>query len=138
MSNKRFVPIADIDGYIRALKTEGFYSPYEIECIRQRHINALEAQNKPEIVIPPKRTMDYVKNVASKDDVYLKMKVGKNGVKAQVIAPWSEYLDWIAKHGTRNIPDLVVIRCHALNGAPRSWCEMMYKLMLRSRKLRGL
>lgn len=138
MSNKRFVPIADIDGYIRAIKKEGFYSDFQIECIRQRHTDALEAHMKPEPVVPPRPNSGYDQNVKNKDEVYLKMKVGKNGVKVQVIAPWSEYLDWIAKHGVRDIPDLVMIRCHALNGAPRSWCEMMYKMMLRSRRLRGL
>lgn len=138
MSNKRFVPIADIDGYIGALKREGFYSEYQIESIRRRHTEALEQRKKPEVDVEPKRTSDYQRLVTDKNDSYIKMKVGKHGVKVQVIAPWSEYLDWIEKHGTRDIPDLVVIRCHALNGAPRAWCEMMYKIMLRYRKLRTL
>ena len=118
-----FVPIQDIEGYVRALTREGFYTADQIEEIRKKH----EAHLKPLVEKPlsPVR-MHYIPILTDKESVYIKYTLTPKGkVKIKIVAPFDEYNTLVKKLGFNNVPPMAWIKACALNGASKEYCKCL-------------
>lgn len=106
ISMPRFVPIADIDGYINCLRRDG-ESEERLAEIRAKHTAHLPPPPEP-------REPQWQLPVKFLDDVYLKLKVTEDGVRVKIIAPFEEF----RKYTGKPVPLAVRVRCFKLAGAP--------------------
>jgi hypothetical protein len=135
-----FVPIQDIDGYISGLKREGFYNDLQIEDIRRRHQDALDAMNEQKERKKRERTLRLERSVLEKiskiiktpfdlqiDNVWecsVKIKVRKDGtLKVDTVFPFAEFDHWMTYKSEHKPPMMMMVKCLKLAGAPRSACE---------------
>ena len=125
----KFIPIADIDGYAKAHKTEGFYSDEQIGWIHERHTEALK-RIKPDPTPKPLNNIndEYKKRVDNNDGYYTELKISKNGkVKFNIIFPFREYNAWYKENGySKTIPPEIYVKCLFKNGASVKYCETWY------------
>lgn len=136
----KFVPIRDVDGYIRSLKREGFYSDLEIADIRLRHEAALsvytvDAQRKKDDrkLRIERKVLEYISNVIKTPfdmivnnvwECSVKIKVRKDGtLKVDTVFPFAEFDHWITYKEDKKPPLILMMKCLKLAGAPRSACE---------------
>lgn len=103
---REFVPVADIDGYLRALKGSGT-SPEELERIRERHERYIPPPPTPKYVYKPETTPEM--------PVKTKLKVKGGKVKLSVCVPYDQVLD-CTRNGQK-VPFEVMIKCMKMNGA---------------------
>lgn len=128
MKMYEFKPIEDLNGYVRALQKEGFYSAKEIEEIRKKHQDAKDEQRF-------RHESKFLKHISTLTDTKFDSNVNNvwectvsvKGDKVRVIFPFAELDDWFDKHRTVKPPPLTVVKCLKLAGAPRSVCEDVLK-----------
>jgi hypothetical protein len=101
----KFVPIADIDGYINALKNAGT-SEEELEMIREKHERHIS---------PPPAKYVYKPATTPQMPVKTKLKVKGEKVKLSLCVPYDHVLDYTYK--AKKVPFDVMIRCMKMNGA---------------------
>lgn len=101
----KFVPIADIDGYLQALKNSGT-SQEELEMIRERHERH---------VSPPPAKYVYKPATTPQMPVKSKLRVKGDKVKLSLCVPYDHVLDYTYK--AKKVPLDVMIRCMKMNGA---------------------
>lgn len=135
-----FVPVRDIDGYIRGLKRERFYTDLQIADIRKRHQDALdeidrEASKKREThkLKVERKVLEYVSNIIktpfhlSVDNIWecsVKIKVRKDGtLKVETIFPFAEFDHWMTYKEHQKPPLIMMLKCLKMAGAPRQVCE---------------
>lgn len=136
----QFVPVRDIDGYIKGLKREGFYTDLQIADIRKRHQDALneldaEAQKKRDNrkLKFERKVLEYVASIIktpfnlSVDNVWectVKIKVRKDGtLKIDTIFPFAEFDHWMTYKEDKKPPLPMMLKCLKLAGASRQVCE---------------
>lgn len=117
---RKFVPIADIDGYINALRVEGKTSESDLKAIREKHI-----KHMPVVEEPPKPT--WTPKVTDVRRVYTKLVVGKTKVKVVAYAPFDPLIKWWDRYPGRVPPIDVLAECRLLNGMPVDEVEKMIK-----------
>ncbi len=135
-----FVPIRDIDGYVSALKREGFYTDHQIADIRKRHQDALDLIDAERHKKQRERTLRLERSVLTKisnilktpfdlhvDNVWecnVKIKVRKDGtLKIDTVFPFAEFDHWMMYKSEQKPPMMMMVKCLKLAGAPRSACE---------------
>jgi hypothetical protein len=116
---KRFVPIRDVQGYMDALRHEGFYTEEEMAAIEKKHRDALP---------PPKEYPGpvWVHRVSSTDQVYVKLVVGQTKVKVIAFHPYAPLFKWWAENPGKPAPIDVRAEYHLLLGMPK---EMVMKMV---------
>ena len=124
-----FVPIEDIDGYVWALKKEGFYSDKQIENIRKKHQDALDKikYNKlfgPLMRLERKMKTSY-KPICEYDKCRVLMVIKNNKIRVKIFRPFEEYIQCVTSD--KNVGVETIIKCYALNGATREFCEEIIK-----------
>ena len=141
----QFVPVRDIDGYIKGLKREGFYTDLQIADIRKRHQDALnelesEAQKKRDTrkLKMERKVLEYVASIIktpfdlSVDNVWecsVKIKVRKDGtLKVETVFPFAEFDHWMTYKEDKKPPLVMMLKCLKLAGAPRQACEEFAKV----------
>jgi hypothetical protein len=136
----QFVPVRDIDGYIKGLKREGFYTDLQIADIRKRHqdaLNAIDAEAEKRRVIHKfkveRKVLQYVASIIktpfdlSVDNVWecsVKIKVRKDGtIKVETVFPFAEFDHWMTYKEDKKPPLVMMLKCLKLAGASRQVCE---------------
>jgi hypothetical protein len=124
MATRKFVPIADIDGYISALRREGRTSEEDLGEIYKMHTLAIPAA-KP---APAPAYVPIVKSGNHYTGFYVKMAVVKGRVRVKIVFPFAEFYAYYKdpKHQGKMCPIDIWIRCLALNGASREYCEDVF------------
>jgi len=123
-----FKPIDDLDGYIKGLRREGFYTEAQIEEIRKKHQDAKDAMRF-------RHETKFLKHISSLTDTGFVSNVNNiwectvsvKGNKVKVTFPFAELDDWFAKHRTVRPPVMTVVKCLKLAGASRTVCEEVVK-----------
>jgi hypothetical protein len=138
----KFVPIADVDAYVKSLKREGFFTDLQIADIRKKHQDALDAQK---VLVEKKlrdRTLKLEKTVLEKvaqmvtdtleltvNNVWecnVKVRVRKDGsLKIETVFPFAEFDHWMRYKSEHKPPMMTMVRCLKMAGAPRSACEQV-------------
>lgn len=101
----KFVPIADVDGYIHALKNSGT-GEEELEAIREKHERHIS---------PPPAKYVYKPATTAQRPVKTKLRVKGEKVKLSLCVPYDHVLDYTRK--VKKVPFEVMIRCMKMNGA---------------------
>lgn len=132
-----FYPVDDIDGYVWALKREGFRSDKEIEEIRKKHQDARDAidkkvdkfQRERRFKIMNKNLKSFCGHDCDSVSIHLKMKIGSNGkVKVKLNFPFAELEAWVQRWDTLKPPMKLMLRCLKYAGASREFLENLMRL----------
>jgi hypothetical protein len=137
---KKFVPIEDVDGYVIALKREGFYTDLQIADIRKKHEDALKAQEvekkhkfETNKFLVEQRVLKYISNLLTHhfepnvDNVWeckVSLKVSKDGtIKTKIVFPFAEFDHWMT-HNLHDKPPLpIILRAMRDAGASKDMCK---------------
>lgn len=102
---REFVPIKDIDGYLRALKNSGT-SPEELNSIREMHERDIDT---------PQVKYVYKPETSPQRPVKAKLRVKGEKVKLSIRIPYDEVLDYC--RDAKPVPFETMIKCMKMNGA---------------------
>ncbi len=121
---RKFVPIQDIEGYVEALRKEGFYTDEELAAIEKKHRDVLP---------PPKEYPKpaWTPRVSSTDQVYVKLVVGQTKVKVIAFHPYAPLYKWWRDNPGKPPPIEVRAEYHLLLGMPK---EMVMKMVKNDEK----
>lgn len=115
VNTKPFVPIKNIDEYIKALKVEGFYTEEQIAEIEKKHWDRLKDYGV------------WVPRVSSEDQVYVKLVVGNTKVKVIAFHPYAPVHRWKTENPGKPVPIEVQAEHMLLMGMPKELVMKMIK-----------